>query len=86
MSKLTSLSIAAALLSTLALPVLAATPHHAVVKRPVHRVAVTATGTVTKPVVTAPASGTAKPAAVAPSVTAAAPATVGVKPAPAKPN
>ena len=88
MSKFTSLTTAAALLSTLALPALATTPqagvHHRAVKHPIHRIAAT-TDTAVKPAtpatpaMAAPVTTAAKPAATIPAPAAA-------KPTPAKPN
>ena len=88
MSKFTSLTTAAALLSTLALPAMATTPRHHAVKHPVHRVAATSTDVVTKPVPmtaapTAPAPVAAKPVTVIPGAT---PAPVTAKPGPARTN
>ena len=85
MSKFTSLTTAAALLSTLALPALATTPHqahHRVVKHPIHRIAATPTETATKPAtpaMTAPATTAVKPVVTTPAPVAA-------KPTPVKPN
>ncbi len=86
MFKLSSLTTAAALLSTLALPALAATPQHGAVKHPIHRVAATTVETTAKPAslaVTAPVTTTAKPGVTAPITATVPPA---AKPAAAKVN